>query len=116
MAETDSQRLEIRKAYLQVEDLLSYYYYKRVQSGGVQDVITAFVKKNADKFTADEKKQLPKLIEELAYEQVCAEYEEFNKAFCQALIDCGVSMYDGGTNRLTNYLELDFKGHPPLWG
>lgn len=116
LAETESQLRQIHKIYCQIIYLKSFYYRGRLDAGKttfnqfIQNVIHA----HADDFSESEKSELVSSIEQFAYQQVEANYIEYNKKFLDRLVEHGIHELYAGLP-LKDLGNADFSKPPVDW-
>lgn len=117
LAETEEERLNIERAHLQIKTMKSYCYSEQlyVAEGTIRKIVEKFIEMNSDKFTDEEKAQLPVAVDNFAYEQCYGKYAEYNKALCQELVDWGIITGDGIASYIS-YLKFDYAQIPSWWG
>ena len=116
VAETETQKAQIERTYLQVQYLKSYYHAKQISAaeGELPDMIKAFIKANQSKFTEEESQKLPSAINKFATDQMYNKYAAYNRTLCEALVNAGVTYrWEGGS--LEGWQAFDFAGTPPTW-
>ena len=116
LAETEGERLNIEREYLQIKTMRSYCYAEQlyVGEGAIKELVSKFIEANADKFTDEEKSKLAITVDNFAYDQCYAKYAEYNRVLCQELVDWGIVIGDGASN-FTNYLKFDYAQIPSWW-
>lgn len=114
LAETEVQKKEIERTYLQVEYIKSYYYNKRITEADLYQLIREFMEANPSEFTEVEKKELPAKITNMGEQQMYKIYAAYNETLCERLVEEGVTyIYEQGS--LNGWQGFDFSVLPVLW-
>ena len=115
LAETESQKKDLEKTYLQIENMKSYFYAKQLSTGEgtMNRLIKQFIQVHEKDFTAKEKETLPAAIDAFAYEQSSSAYAEYNRDLCERMVEWGVITNDNV--KLGDFYRFDFTTMPCLW-
>ena len=116
LAETESQKEQINRIYLQVEFVKSFYYNSRITEaeGEMYQMIKQFIQIHSDEFTEEEKKSLPVAIAKLGEKQVYNDYRAYNYTLCERLVQEGVIYISEGIS-LNGWQGFDFTNIPNMW-
>ena len=116
LAETEEERLNIEKEFLQIRTMRSYCYAEQlyVGEGTIKQLVSKFIEANADKFSDEEKNSLATAVDNFAYDQCYGKYAEYNKSLCQDMVDWGIITGDGASSFI-NYLKFDYTQMPSWW-